>query len=339
MFSTAEPEFDRTSSLRRSSRTSTAEGFQDGTLSPRSSLDHSRQLGEASSSRRPSSSSIHRSPTSVSSSYRQRAGHQKSENPRVANGEMHGFQSPRIPRITTSNADLRKGEERDDDGPQSAPAQGPDRSLSNNYDNLGGIHRPSRSVSSPEPGSSQNYKSSQPYSLTEHRINATAGPSGPPILGSPYTVHSQSWSNTSNLPPHPAVTHISSHNDLQDRAVESRISRSSLSESTSGTETPVQVFDAPTIVGDTTTTPRTARRGDPTYCGQCGQSVHGQFVRAMSKVFHLDCFRCQVSLSPQPDAPLTIHVGLQQSRGAKVLSCRGYDRHLPSLRKGLLRPA
>jgi hypothetical protein len=37
-----------------------------------------------------------------------------------------------------------------------------------------------------------------------------------------------------------------------------------------------------------------SKRGEPTYCGQCGQVVHGQFVRAMSKVFHLNCFRCKV---------------------------------------------
>jgi hypothetical protein len=36
-------------------------------------------------------------------------------------------------------------------------------------------------------------------------------------------------------------------------------------------------------------------KGEPTYCGQCGQVVHGQFVRAMGKVFHLNCFRCKVS--------------------------------------------
>jgi len=40
-----------------------------------------------------------------------------------------------------------------------------------------------------------------------------------------------------------------------------------------------------------------SKRGEPTYCGQCGQIVHGQFVRAMSKVFHLNCFRCKVGLS------------------------------------------
>ncbi|OCF41947.1 rho GTPase activator [Kwoniella heveanensis CBS 569] len=39
--------------------------------------------------------------------------------------------------------------------------------------------------------------------------------------------------------------------------------------------------------------PRTRREGGTTYCGQCGQVVHGQFVRAMGKVYHLNCFRCK----------------------------------------------
>ncbi len=30
-------------------------------------------------------------------------------------------------------------------------------------------------------------------------------------------------------------------------------------------------------------------------CGACGKHVKGQFVRAMNKVFHLNCFRCRVS--------------------------------------------
>ncbi|KAL7421357.1 Rho-type GTPase activating protein Rga1 [Cryptotrichosporon argae] len=34
-------------------------------------------------------------------------------------------------------------------------------------------------------------------------------------------------------------------------------------------------------------------RGPATYCAKCGQVVRGQFVRAMQQVFHLDCFRCR----------------------------------------------
>ncbi|KAI9636708.1 uncharacterized protein MKK02DRAFT_25397 [Dioszegia hungarica] len=38
---------------------------------------------------------------------------------------------------------------------------------------------------------------------------------------------------------------------------------------------------------------RVGRSRDPTYCGQCNLVVHGQFVRAMGKVYHLNCFRCK----------------------------------------------
>lgn len=32
-------------------------------------------------------------------------------------------------------------------------------------------------------------------------------------------------------------------------------------------------------------------------CGSCGTAVKGQYVRAMGKIYHLDCFRCRVSLA------------------------------------------
>lgn len=40
-------------------------------------------------------------------------------------------------------------------------------------------------------------------------------------------------------------------------------------------------------------------RGEPTFCGHCSQQVHGQFVRAMGKVYHLNCFRCKVGTQSQ----------------------------------------
>ena len=43
------------------------------------------------------------------------------------------------------------------------------------------------------------------------------------------------------------------------------------------------------------TTPKPGKLEGPTSCGQCGQGVRGQFVRAMGKVYHLQCFRCKVS--------------------------------------------
>ncbi|ORX39091.1 hypothetical protein BD324DRAFT_576998 [Kockovaella imperatae] len=38
---------------------------------------------------------------------------------------------------------------------------------------------------------------------------------------------------------------------------------------------------------------KVGRLDGPTACGQCGQGVRGQFVRAMGKVYHLQCFRCK----------------------------------------------
>lgn len=72
-------------------------------------------------------------------------------------------------------------------------------------------------------------------------------------------------------------------------------------------------------------------------CDACGKPMTGQFVRALGVVFHLDCFRCRVSLyayasvCPRRMAVL-IHLvlalattGLQQSRRVQILSCDGRD--------------
>ncbi|CAK9779999.1 unnamed protein product [Cutaneotrichosporon oleaginosum] len=39
--------------------------------------------------------------------------------------------------------------------------------------------------------------------------------------------------------------------------------------------------------------PNTKRSGSTTSCAKCGNTVHGQFVRALHQVYHLDCFRCK----------------------------------------------
>jgi hypothetical protein len=46
--------------------------------------------------------------------------------------------------------------------------------------------------------------------------------------------------------------------------------------------------------GSGSVTPVVALAGS--VCGACGKPVKGQFVRAMNKVFHLDCFRCRVRI-------------------------------------------
>ena len=35
------------------------------------------------------------------------------------------------------------------------------------------------------------------------------------------------------------------------------------------------------------------------FCMKCGESLTGQFVRALGGTFHLDCFRCEVSCEDQ----------------------------------------
>jgi hypothetical protein len=36
--------------------------------------------------------------------------------------------------------------------------------------------------------------------------------------------------------------------------------------------------------------------GQTRVCRKCGESLTGQFVRALDGTFHLDCFRCKVSM-------------------------------------------
>lgn len=41
--------------------------------------------------------------------------------------------------------------------------------------------------------------------------------------------------------------------------------------------------------------PNTKSPGSSRMCQKCGESLTGQFVRALGGTFHLECFRCQVS--------------------------------------------
>lgn len=64
-------------------------------------------------------------------------------------------------------------------------------------------------------------------------------------------------------------------------------------------------------------------------CKKCGEPLTGQFVRALDGTFHLDCFKCRVSLSPSPGARQEASVGeldgltstgLRTNRGFQILS-------------------
>lgn len=50
-------------------------------------------------------------------------------------------------------------------------------------------------------------------------------------------------------------------------------------------------------------------------CGACGTSVKGQYVRAMGKIYHLECFKCRVSLAVVP-----LFVGLPIDREISEIS-------------------
>lgn len=59
-------------------------------------------------------------------------------------------------------------------------------------------------------------------------------------------------------------------------------------------------------------------------CDKCELPMVGQFVRALGGTYHLECFRCQVSLFPAicRYVQTLMHLGLFQDCSLKVLSSR-----------------
>ena len=75
-------------------------------------------------------------------------------------------------------------------------------------------------------------------------------------------------------------------------------------------------------------------------CGACGTSVKGQYVRAMGKIYHLDCFRCRVSLAAISIIMMPITesaTGLQSSRCGQILPRGRSGRLISTVRARLLR--
>jgi hypothetical protein len=306
-----------------SSRPSSSASKAHEDATPRSSFDHGyyqagTHNGESSTSRRPSSSSIHHSPTSTSSSSRHGHGPMTDSSSgkgwsgngvasKAGNSEGVGIgPGQRLPRITTSSHWARETNSQTEEGPRSAPTSGP---LRPSHDGL--QTGPLRSSSSPDPrnrngfhsGSNEHSPSNSP---TESRFpTTTTSPSL--ILGPPYPVTSRGTSpapnaspaddsqNNPNIPPR-----ISSHN-ADTRTITPQNSHPSLhgplaTGTSEGSMIGCESQSLNVREASGSATPR-SKRGEPTYCGQCGQVVHGQFVRAMSKVFHLNCFRCKVSVA------------------------------------------
>lgn len=250
----------------------------------------------ASSSRRASQASIQHSPTSQQrlGNYGTRGQSQTdswkgaNENGNSGHGQggslsgsakqQHQQQQPvRLPRITTVNVDAPQS------GPQSAPLR-PNQSrnlMPNGSENGNG---PIRSSSTPDPWLDRSPRESPSGSPIENRPNPVLGPPqsssrGPSPVGS----------SRNPLPPLAIPPRRSSQIDKV-----GGMSTASSSQSLSDTDlsTPTNITPLAFPVPQT----RSSKRGEPTYCGQCGQVVHGQFVRAMGHVYHLGCFRCKVGV-------------------------------------------
>jgi hypothetical protein len=261
---------------------------------PRSSFDQTAPRPEASSSRRQSQASIHYSPTSISSSLhrQQQYGSQRSLQDANSRGPEPGYNTNgnggfRPPRITTTNVEHRKDGE--DDGPKSAPISGPLMPPSTLGD-----RGPLRSASSPEPRQVDPFNSSP----TDHRPNAAGTLKFPQPYG--HAASRQTNGSSSSERSHGLTAPPSHNGEASSRPLRADSSVSSHSSLTSAH----QHHNGPTgsslstisngSNGSSTQPSQQRPRGPTAYCGVCGQVVTGQFVRAMQKVFHLDCFRCKV---------------------------------------------
>lgn len=65
-------------------------------------------------------------------------------------------------------------------------------------------------------------------------------------------------------------------------------------------------------------------------CKKCGDPLTGQFVRALSATYHLECFKCEVSLQ----SPFHAHLGLKQLTPTRRTVAKSWHRSSsPSTRK------
>ncbi|WWC97915.1 hypothetical protein V866_004803 [Kwoniella sp. B9012] len=286
---------------------------------PRRSIDTQHYPPEASSSsRRTSMTSIHNSPTSISSSSR----HHIVGNRYNHNEHENGHGDKRLPRITTSNTDKEdEVGQGHGQGPRSAPitgSSGPLRPFTNGV-NTNNLNGPLRSSSSPDPWTtthSYSQRSSPSNSPIDHRPNFAGSGSSPsnrvgspqpPSLGPPFPHGSNHRNlnanvNSSNRPEPSRIASDRERDRSRDRDRERTITPQQSSHSLSTDSHSHHTGPSSSSAADQTQAqpslvwpqPRTRREGGGnTFCGQCGQTVHGQFVRAMGKVYHLNCFRCK----------------------------------------------
>lgn len=178
-----------------------------------------------------------------------------------------------LPRISTpTHRDARppnNSDDFDDGGPRSAPP-----------------------ISSPLAGPAMPFsagplRSASDPSRTGEQGSGRSSPMTSPVSPDPHSAHFKSRSQDgAGLPPR-----VSSFTNTA-AAMDSHVGRRSdtpTSTNSSQAAVPLQI-QQPSSTG---LTPK--RSGSTTYCAKCGQTVHGQFVRALHQVYHLDCFRCKVS--------------------------------------------
>lgn len=249
-------------------------------LSQPNSSAHHADSSEGSRRNSMTSGSIHHSPSSLCGSSRHLARFDEQGSLQTAGelptrGEPGFVGSARLPWITTSAMDSESG-------PRSAPV------ASGRLRNSGTGSAPIRSSSSPDPWMNQTSQRSSPStSPIDHRPNLAAGHGQVYFQGSlvPPYLHGQ------ERRPSPASS-LTGGRPLPPRKASDQ-STSSQSPSTAAVHLDsVGMSDGQPLLQ--WPQPRTRKEGGGTICGQCGQTVHGQFVRAMGKVYHLNCFRCKV---------------------------------------------
>jgi hypothetical protein len=214
-------------------------------------------------------------------------------------------QSSRLPRITTSNVDRYQDTSAPHSAPSASSASGSGSgSLRPNGQHQQQYNVPLRSASSPDPwqsssGTPHNRGSPSSSPIDGSRPSVILGPPahpfpiksprGPSPSGSLGSNRERGISGSNAAPPSVIPPRGSSFIDSE-RGIASRSSQQSLTD-TSGTDHSVP-SNPPSL---TFPVPQTRSRRGETYCGQCAQVVHGQFVCAMGHVYHLNCFRCKVS--------------------------------------------
>lgn len=156
----------------------------------------------------------------------------------------------------------------------------------------GGGPRSAPPISSPLTGPAQPFvapplRSASDPSRTGDQGSGASSPMTSPVGPDPHSAHYKSRSQDgAGLPPR-----VSSFTNTA-AAMDSVGRRSDTPTSTTSSQAaiPAQIQQP--------SGPASKRSGSTTYCAKCGLTVHGQFVRALHQVYHLDCFRCKVSDLP-----------------------------------------